>query len=331
MLKDRTSMSPSTHSILVLSDPAAAHLKVLEKLPDTASLVVTADDGLALKKAPQADIIFNALFQPDLLRRVFPAASKVQWVHSISAGVDHVLFPELRASAVPLTNGRGAFARSLGEFVIAGALFFAKNVRGLLAAQAAGRWAQFDLEELHGRTMGIVGYGEIGRAAAARAHAFGMRVIAVRRRPALSAADPLLEAAYEPARVLDLVRESDYVVASAPNTPETRGMIGEREFGAMKPSAVVINVGRGQVIDEAALVKALESRRIRGAALDVFHTEPLPEGHPFYTLDNVFMSFHSADHVGGWIENAVDVFVGNYQRFAKGQPLENVVDKEAGY
>lgn len=195
----------NAHSILVLSDPAAAHLKVLERLPDTASLVVTADSGLAMAKAPQADVLFNALFQPDLLKQVFPAAAKVQWVHSLSAGVESVLFPELLASPVPLTNGRGAFARSLGEFVIAGAMFFAKNVRGLLAAQAVGKWAQFDVEELHGRTMGIVGYGEIGRAAAARAKAFGMRVIAIRRRPELSAGDPLLDAAYAPSRLAELV------------------------------------------------------------------------------------------------------------------------------
>jgi phosphoglycerate dehydrogenase-like enzyme len=321
----------NTVNVLVLSDPAAPHLKVLSKLPESAALTVTADPAVALERAAKADVIFNAHFQPDLLKHVFTTARKARWVHSISAGVENVLFPELIASPVPLTNGRGAFAPSLGEFAITGCLFFAKKMRELLAAQATGKWAQFDVEELTGRTMGIVGYGEIGRASAARAKAFGMRVIAIRRRPELSAGDALLYAAYVPDRLLDLIRESDYIVAAAPNTPDTKGMIGVREFAAMKPSAVIINVGRGPVIDEPALVNALEQKRIRGAALDVFNLEPLPDGHPFYKLDNVFMSFHSADHVDGWIENAVEVFVRNYSHFVAGEPLENVVDKEAGY
>jgi phosphoglycerate dehydrogenase-like enzyme len=319
------------HSILVLADPAAAYLKVLERLPDSAALTVTADPELALSKTPGAEIIFNAVFHPDILRHIFPAITNTRWIHSISAGVDHVLFPELRATPIPLTNGRGAFARSLGEFVIAGAMYFAKNIPGLQAAKASGKWAQFDLEELHGRTLGIVGYGEIGRAAAERAKAMGMRVIAIRRRPELSGADPLLDASYAPDKLLELIRESDYIVAAAPNTPETRGMIGEREFAAMKPTAVIMNVGRGPVIDEPALVRALTERRIRGAVLDVFNKEPLPEGHPIYSLDNVLMSFHSADHVDGWLENAVEVFVRNYEHYLRGEPLENVVDKQAGY
>ena len=318
-------------NILVLSNPAAPHLKVLAKLPDTAVLTVTADAALAIEKAADADIIFNAQFNADMLKQVFPAAKKVRWVHSITAGVDHVLFPELRASDIPLTNGRGAFARSLGEWAIAGAMFFAKHMRQMRAAQLAGKWAQFDIEELHGTTMGIVGYGEIGRAVAERAKAFGMRVIAVRRRPELSTKDPLLDAIYAPDQLLEFIHECDYVVAAAPNTPATKGMIGAEAIAAMKPTAVVINVGRGPVIDEPALLAALQEHRIRGAALDVFNQEPLPEGHPFYALDNVLMSYHSADHVGGWIENAVDVFVRNYDHLSKGEPLENVVDKEAGY
>jgi phosphoglycerate dehydrogenase-like enzyme len=317
--------------VLVLSDPTAPHLKVLAKLPDSASLTVTKDPEFALAKTPESDVIFNALFNADLLRQVFPAASNTRWIHSISAGVDHILFPELRASSIPLTNGRGAFARSLGEFVIAGALYFAKDFKRLLATQASGKWAQFDLEELHGRTISIVGYGEIGRAIAARAKPFGMRVVAIRRHPERSGSDPLVDAVYAPDRIVEVMRESDYVVAAAPNTPGTRGLIGAAEIAAMKPTGVIMNVGRGQVIDEAALIDALTNRRIRGAALDVFNQEPLPEGHPFYKLDNVLMSFHCADHVDGWIDNAVDVFVRNFDHFIKGEPLENVVDKEAGY
>jgi phosphoglycerate dehydrogenase-like enzyme len=318
-------------NVLVLSNPAAPHLKALSRLPDSATITVTDNLERALEVAPHAGILFNALFTPDLLKQVFPAAVNVRWVHHISAGVDHVLFPELRASSVPLTNGRGVFKRSLAEFAIAAAMFFAKNIRGMLRLQAEGRWEQFEVEEISGRTLGIVGYGEIGCTVAELAKPFGMRIIAIRRRPTLSTNDSLLDAVYSPERILDLMGESDYLVAAAPNTPETRGMIGEREIAAMKRTAVIVNIGRGPVIDEPSLIRALEEKRIRGAALDVFNQEPLPEGHPFYRLDNVLMSFHCADHVENWIDSAVDVFVRNFFHFEKGEPLENVVDKNAGY
>ena len=318
-------------NILVLANPAARYLKVLQDLPDSANLRVGSDHAYLAEAAPEADVIFNAVFSGDLLRYVFPLASKVQWVHNISAGVESALFPELIASPVPLTNGRGVFGRVLGEWAIAAMLFFAKGLRRLVKQQEEGVWEQFDIEELYGKTLGIVGYGEIGRAAAARAKPFGMRIAAIRRKPALSQSDPLLDAVHSPDRLHDLLREADYVLLSAPNTRETKGMIGERELAAMKESAVLINVGRGPLIDEAALIDVLRHNRIRGAALDVFNQEPLPAGHPFYELKNVLLSPHAADHFSGWIEAAIRMFVRNFDHYVKGEPLENIVDKHAGY
>ena len=242
-----------------------------------------------------------------------------------------MLFPELIASPVPLTNGRGVFRRVLGEWVVASMLFYAKGLRRLVKQQEDGVWEQFDIEELHGKTLGIIGYGEIGKGAAERARPFGMRIIALRRRPELSARDPLLDDVWTLDRLHDLLRECDYVLVAAPHTPETRGMIGEREIAVMKHSAVIINVGRGPVVHEPSLIRALEQNRIRGAALDVFEQEPLPDGHPFYQMKNVLLSPHSADHFSGWIETAVRMFVVNFNHFVKGEPLENVVDKRAGY
>jgi phosphoglycerate dehydrogenase-like enzyme len=210
-------------------------------------------------------------------------------------------------------------------------LFFAKDLRRMLRNQEAGKWAPFDIEMLEGRTLGIVGYGEIGRATAELAHAFGMRVMAIRRRASLSTDDPNLDAVYPPEQLEDMLAAADYVVVAAPNTPETRGMIGEPELNYMKSSAVIINVGRGPVIVETALVQALENKRIRGAALDVFDHEPLPDGHPFYSCDNVLLSPHCADHTVGWVEMAVDLFIENFKLFEAGQPLKNIVDKKAGY
>jgi phosphoglycerate dehydrogenase-like enzyme len=318
-------------NVLVLANPAASYVRVLDELPDSATVKIGSDPGYLVEAAPEADVIFNAVFGGELLRQVFPLARRVKWVHNISAGVENALFPELIESPVPLTNGRGVFGRVLGEWAVAAMLFYAKDLRRLVKQQEEGVWRQFDIEELHGKSLGIIGYGEIGRSAAERAKPFGMRIIAIRRRPTLSGSDPLLDAIYPPERLNELLREADYVLIAAPNTAETRGMIGARELAIMKSTAVLINVGRGPVVDEAALIDALRQGRIRGAALDVFNQEPLPPGHPFFGLKNVLLSPHSADHFSGWIESAARVFVKNFQRFMNGEPLENVVDKRAGY
>jgi phosphoglycerate dehydrogenase-like enzyme len=176
-----------------------------------------------------------------------------------------------------------------------------------------------------------VGYGDIGREASNLARAFGMKVVAVRRRATLSNQDPNLERTYPPEGLREMLASCDYVLVTTPLTPQTRGMIGEAELGAMKTSAVIINLGRGPVIVESALVSALTAKRIRGAALDVFDEEPLLEGHPFYSLENVLLSPHSADHTVGWASLAMEVFIENFERFRAGQPLLNLVDKKAGY
>jgi phosphoglycerate dehydrogenase-like enzyme len=318
-------------NLLVLSNPAASHLKPLDTLPGRPKITISDDPAALEDAAPQADLILNAVWGGDLLRSVFPFAKKVRWVHNLSAGIELVTFPELVESNVPLTNGRGVFAESLAEFVLAAALFFAKDLRRMVRNQEVRRWETFDVEMLSGSTLGVVGYGQIGRAAAKLAHASGMHVYALRRRTTLSEADPLLDAIYSPDQIRTMLSQCDYVVVAAPLTPETRGMIGPREIGAMKNNAVVINVGRGPVVDEEALIDALRSNRIRGAALDVFDEEPLPEHHPFWTMPNVLLSPHTADHTNGWVELAMQMFVRNFDHFIKGEPLENVVDKRAGY
>ncbi len=317
--------------VLVLSNPAAPHVRALDALRDSANFTIGKDPDLLAEAAPRADVILNAVFTGDLLRIAFPLAGAVKWVHSLSAGVEPILFPELIHSQVPLTNGRGVFRRSLGEWTIAAALYFAKEFRRAIAQQEGSLWRQFDIDELHGRTLGIVGYGEIGGSAAELAKPFGMRVIAVRRRTSLSEADPLLDRVYPPEGLRELLRESDYIAIAAPHTPETRGMIGAAEFAIMKPNAVLINVGRGPVVVESALIAALSDHRIRGAALDVFDQEPLPPGHPFWGMSNVLISPHCADHTVGWLELAMNRFVENFRRFVSGQPLEYLVDKQAGY
>ncbi len=321
----------TSHHLLVLGNPAARHLKLLSRLPAGTSVTVTSDAGVAAAQATRTTAVLCDMGQADVLEGLLGQAPQLRWVYSLSAGVETLLFPGLLAHPLTLTNGRGMFKRSLAEFVIAGCLFFAKDMRRLRASQAKGAWDPFYMQELHGRTLAIVGYGEIGRAAAGLAKAFGMRVLAYRRRPELSRADPLVDRVYGHGELPEMIAQADYLCAAAPNVPSATGLIGAPEFAAMKPGLVIINVGRGPTIVESELIAALQSGRIRGAALDVFDTEPLPAGHPLYSLDNVLMSPHCADRVEGWLDTAMGVFLENFDHFVAGRPLVNVVDKQAGY
>ncbi len=321
------------HTVLVLSaELADPDLKLLAQLPPETNIAVGNSVEAFEQLAADATVILSWSLAGQLLRDVFALCPKARWVHSRSAGLETVMFPELVASPVPLTNGRGVFSQSLGEFALGAILYFAKDFRRMNRNQEAGRWEPFDIVEIAGQTVGIVGYGDIGRAVATRVRAMDMRVLAVKRHgPSPGHADPLVHRTFLPAGLMEMLAESDYVVVAAPQTEETRGMIGERELQAMKPGAVVINLGRGPVIDEAALVRALAERRIKGAALDVFDTEPLPDGHAFYKMENVLLSPHCADHTPDWTERGMRFFLAQFERFSQGKPLENVVDKGQGY
>jgi phosphoglycerate dehydrogenase-like enzyme len=319
-------------TVLVLSNPNEPQLGMLEELPRETSIAVGNSPDAFRRAAPEADVIFSWSIAGPLLRETFLMSPRVRWVHSRSAGLDTVLFPELVESDVTLTNGSGVFSDSLGEFVLGAILYFAKDFRRMIRSQQAGIWDPFDITEISAKTVGIVGYGDIGRAIARRVRPMGMRVLALKRHGApLYSADPLVDRIYGPDGCVEMISQCDYVVAAAPLTPETRGMIGAEEIAAMKPEAVVINVGRGPVIDEAALVTALSGKHIKGAALDVFDREPLPQGHPFYHLENVLLSPHCADHTPDWLSQAMQFFIEQYQTYRNGQTLRNIVKKTLGY
>jgi phosphoglycerate dehydrogenase-like enzyme len=311
--------------LIVLTRAGDPYLPLLDAIRDRAVITFGATVDELADAVAEADAMLAWVSERGAAEAIFAQAKKLRWLHLRWAGLDNFLFPALIESPVVLTNSRGVYSQSLGEFVIACALFFAKDMRRLLRAQAERKWEPFVMQELRGATMGIVGYGDIGKACASRAQALGMRVLAMRRNPDKSKGE------CGPDGLIDMTRRCDYVVASAPLTPETRGMIGVREIAAMKPTAVLMNVGRGPVIDEAALIPALREHRIRGAALDVFTHEPLPPEHPFFTFDNVLLSPHCADNTPTWNEEAMHFFLQNFDRFAKGDPLLNIVDKHAGY
>ena len=317
--------------VLVISNPSAPHLSALDRLPQPVRVCVGQDLELVRQEAPDAHVIMIGNFRMEPFRTVFPLATRVDWVHSLAAGVDNFLFPEFITSSVRLTNGRGMFSEPLAEFAIGAMLFFSKSLRRMLDSQQASRWDPFDVEMVGGRTLGIVGYGGIGKATAQLARGMGMRVVALRKRAPLSNDDPHVDAVYAPDGLREMLALCDFVLVAAPLTPETRGMIGAEELSVLKSTAVIMNVGRGAVIDEAALVDALEHNRIRGAALDVFEQEPLPPKHPFYELKNVLLSPHCADRAPGWQLAAMQVFVENFELYRMGRPLKNIVDKKAGY
>ncbi len=320
----------SVITLLVLARPNDRELAALEQLPGDVRIVAGDTPEAFRDAAADADAIFSWWADRTLLERVLEQAPRVRWIHSASAGVDSVLSPAVVRHPAVLTNARGVFSDSLAEFVAAAMLFFAKDLRRMLKSQAAGAWDPFDVEMLEGRTLGIIGYGSIGRAVARLARAFGMKIAALRRRPGAEV-EPAPDAVYGPAGLRDMLAASDYTALCAPLTPETRGLIGPDEIAAMKQSAVLINVGRGPVVNEPALVDALSRNRIRGAALDVFETEPLPLGHPFWRMENVLLSPHCADHTADWRARSMEMFLQNFRRFVKGAPLLNVVNKPAGY
>jgi phosphoglycerate dehydrogenase-like enzyme len=322
-------------TILVLvsaTEPAEAQLAMLRQHLAGVKIIAGNSAGAFEGAAAAATVLFNWSGPLALFKQAFAMCTNLAWVHSRSVGLERTLFAEIVQSAVPLTNGAGVFSASLGEFALGAILYFAKDFRRMIRNQMAGVWEAFDVEWASGKTVGIIGYGDIGRAIAERVRPIGMTVLAVRRHAASPrGGDPLVAETYTPERRLEMISRCDYVVVAAPLTAETRGMIGEAEFGAMKSTAVVINVGRGPVIDEEAMIGALSSGRIRGAALDVFDREPLPAGHAFYKLQNVLLSPHCADHTPDWLDNAMKFFIEQYGRFRKGEPLVNVVDKKLGY
>ncbi len=319
-------------TILVLAEPDEPQVTALKKRLWEVKIIAGNFVDVFEQAAVHANVLFNWSGSLALFRNVFELCPNLRWVHSRSVGLERTLFPEIIGSPVPLTNGTGVFSASLGEFALGSILYFAKNFRRMIRNQKAGIWEAFDVMPVSGQTVGIIGYGDIGRAIAARVRPLGMRVLAVKRNTStLRGADPLVDQLYSPEHRIEMLSRCDYVVVAAPLTSETRGMIGQPEFGAMKPSAVVINVGRGPVIDEKSLIGALSNGQIKGAALDVFDHEPLPDGHPFYKLENVLLSPHCADHTPDWHDQAMQFFIAQFERFQKGERLLNVVDKKLGY
>lgn len=316
-------------------------LQRLKEVTGSLEIVNSQDLSHALESIRDAEGFFGKL-TPELLAN----ASRLRWVQSPTASLEHYLFPELIEHPCVLTNMRGLFSDVIADHVFGFVLCFARNLHTYIRRQARSEWApvggeserslfssgpatvsEIDRRHQHlsDMTFGVVGAGEIGREVLRRAAAFGMRRLAVD--PLCRNVPGVLDEVWPTDRLNDLLAESDYVIIAAPHTPETAKLFRRPRFEAMKRSAILINIGRGAIVDLADLTAALQSGLIAGAGLDVFETEPLPAEHPLWHMENVIITPHVAGTSPRIAERHLATLLKNVRRFAANEPLLNVVDK----
>jgi phosphoglycerate dehydrogenase-like enzyme len=307
-------------SLAEAGDPADEGLHTGSQLPAGASLLgigTTVDDfsKIAALRDNPPNVLFVSPTCPHaatVLPQILQAYPSITWVHCRSAGIDFVESDDLvtitEERGIRVTNAKGQFSSSLAEYVVMACSYFAKDLPRLMAQKEKRQWIKYDVQELRGKTLGIIGYGDIGRAVAKLGSVFGMRVVALRRHPFLSRNDPYCNKVYDRSAASrnKLMAESDYIVCSAPSTVETRGMINAEALQAVKPGAVFINLGRGPVVDDAALIQALKDGKLRGAALDVFSEEPLPKESEYWDSPNLLISPHNMDQTSTFMNEATE-------------------------
>ena len=295
---------------------------------ERADVRYTEADGLAAA-VEGADALFLWDFFSTAVKDVWDHAGDLRWIHVAAAGVDTLLFDDLVESDVVVTNARGVFDRPMAEFVLASILARAKRLHEVHDQQTARTWQHHESETVTGKHALVVGTGAIGRETARLLRSVGMEVRGAGR--AARDDDPDFGDVVASADLTDHVGWADHVVVTAPLTEQTRGLVGAEVLAAMKPTAHLVNVGRGPLVDEDALVTALETGQLRAASLDVFRTEPLPHDSPLWSSPGVVVSPHMSGDVLGWRETLARQFVDNALRWLDDRPLVNVVDKRLGF
>jgi phosphoglycerate dehydrogenase-like enzyme len=319
----------------------ARDLERIREAAPGARIVTLSVEGLSDDPVDDVEVLLHGWLSADAFDRLLARAPRLAWVHSASAGVERALTPAARERGVVITNARGVFSRPIAEYVMMMILSVSRKLPGLLELQRERTWQPLEGTELRDVTVGIVGLGSIGRAVGALATAFGCRVVATRRRPEAGTAPPgdeelsfgeaMLDRVGGPETLPALLAESDFVVLAAPLTPETENMISADTLEAMKPGSWLINVARGRLVDERALLRALRDGHLGGAILDTFRDEPLHANSPFYDLPNVIVTPHTSWSSARVLDRSVELFADNLRRFARGEPLLNVVDPTQGY
>jgi phosphoglycerate dehydrogenase-like enzyme len=313
--------------ICLSAEIADAYGERIAAAAPASELVRIERDGSFSGDTGEVEVFF---FSEDLVYRQETAAAmvsmlqapSVRWMQSVGAGVDHPVFASMLERGVRLTNASGIHAEPMAQYALAHLLFWERKFVEHLAAQARREWARIEPGELTGKTVGIAGMGGIGRALARLAKACGMRVLGTKR-TALD--DVNVDELLPPDQLHRLLSESHYVVLALPLTNETRNLLGERELAMMRDDAVLINVARGAVVDEKALIHALRRRQFRGATLDVFAEEPLPADSPLWELDNCVITPHNAGLSPLGNRRLAELFLDNLGRYARGEPLRNEI------
>lgn len=319
------------HKFELWNPPPWVAVQLQERFPQL-TVVHPATPEELLLELRDAEIAVGSTLPPQELAR----APRLKWVHSPAAAVHQFMVPEFIASPAQLTNGREVFGATVAEHVIALMFALARQLPTCARFQAQRVWgqqllwnAQTQPRTVACATLGLVGIGAIGSAVAQRAKALGMKVLAMRAHPEKPAEN--VTAVYAPSEISEFLSQSDFVVLAAPVTPQSRHLIGSDALAQMKPTAFLINVGRGALADEVALAKALQANQIAGAALDVFDEEPLPPDSPLWALENVLVTPHCAGFIENLWERHLDEISANLRRYLAGQPLTSLVNKAHGY
>ena len=301
------------------------HLDAIRSVAPSAALVPLSPER-AVEEMRDAEIAVGWQPLPGL-----EAARKLRWIHLPDAGADIVMgTPFIRERGIVVTNSSGAFGVPISEHVLAMMLSFVRRLRTFDRAQSQKAWRKgLPVDELYEKTVGILGLGDIGTAVAHRCKAFGMRVLAMKRHA--GAKPPFVDELYGPEGIDRIVAEADFLVVCLPGTRETTGLLSRERLAAMRPGSYLINIGRGKVVDEEALIELLRAGRIAGAGLDVFVTEPLPPESPLWEMENVIVTPHTSGTHPRHAERTAAIFCRNLRRYLRGEPLENVIDLELGY
>jgi phosphoglycerate dehydrogenase-like enzyme len=329
--KDTKLLISVWHAFTLWRPPADMDARIKRRWPDL-NVVHLPDYEHVIDELPDTNILVGY----SLRRDQFAQARKLKWIHATAAGVGQLMYPELRRSGIVLTNAGGVHAVPMSEHLLGTIIALARRFPDAMRYQAKNHWAQQELWdakprplELGGRVLLIVGFGATGRELARRIQPLGMRIWGVTRsgRGDAQLAERILPAA----ELASVLPQADFVVLAAPETPETRQMIGAKEFAMMKPEAYLINVARGTLVDQAALAEALRARTIAGAAIDVAEEEPLPPESPLWNLDNIFITPHvSAVSERMWTRQ-MDLLMENLERWFDGRELVNQIDLQRGY
>jgi phosphoglycerate dehydrogenase-like enzyme len=298
-------------------------------------LVSVSLEGLADGDLADVEVLLRGPLPMGIFDRLLARCPQLMWVHSATAGVERVLTPAARERGLAITNARGVFSEPIAEYVLMMILAISRRLPHLLELQRERTWQPLEARELADVTIGVVGLGSIGRQVARLALAFGSRVVAVRREPRAEGdgeAGDLAEAEVLPAdRLPELVAQSDFIVLALPLTEATENLFGAELLAQVKPGAWLINVARGALVDERALIRALRGGPLGGAVLDTLRDEPLAPDSPFYDLPNVIVTPHTSWSSGRVLDRSIGLFCENLERFRRGEPLHNLVDPRAGY